>query len=624
MVSSASVIYGFYLSTGNYTKVNNNTFKNFTAASTIYGVFLSSAQYSEVNNNVFDNHVNPQTNYSIYFSSCQYSQANNNRITNIFLSGTYYGVAILSSPYTEAIGNYIDNVYNGSTGITVGIYGSSSQYAKVNKNKISRIAGSMYGYGIYLTTVADAQIIDNEIFDITGFGTSTTGAMGIYILGTSSNGQIINNSIANIRTTQWSTGGTTTNPMGITISGGTGYKIWHNSVQLSGEQIKTGTSGSLSACLMLTSTAVNTINLRNNNFSNTLVGLSGTRSFAIYLAGTGNLTNSTMDYNNYYVGGPFGMVGFLTSNRITLNDWKSATSRETNSMNIFTEFNSINNNSPVPGSAIIGKGTPITEVVYDILGNQRSTTNPTPGAYEHAADILGPEIVFNKLLTTTSTDNRIITATITDYSGVNKTNSAPRLYYRATKNSNSWVGNSSSQDGWKYSTATISGDQYTFTLDYNKLNGGMQVGDIIEYFIIAQDVAPTQNISVSRGFFSVTPTSTDLNAQNFPFYDADSYRTAYPVTGDIKVGSNQDFTTLTDEGGLFDYMNKNVISGEVNILITSDLSETGKYQLGAMTYENGDFHYINIRPSEAKTKKVIRCCSRKCLNLVPRCKLCKS
>ncbi len=609
MISGTSVVYGFYISSGNYTKVNNNTFKNFQAlSSAVYGVFLSSAQYSEVNNNVLDNHISGSTTYPIYLSSCQYSKVNNNRLTNIFLSSAsnnfIYGIGIFSSPYTESLNNYIDNMINNTLSTNAGIYVSSSQYAKINNNRISRLVSQQLSYGIFFTTVADAQVNGNEIFDMTANGTSTTGAWGIFITGTSSNTEIINNTIAYVRTTQSSASSTTNNPFGIAISGGTGYKIWYNSVQLSGKQIATGTQGTLSACLMISSTAVNTFNLRNNNFSNTLEGLSGSNSYAIYLAGTGNLTNSTMDYNNYYVGGPHGMLGFLTSNRNSISDWRTATSREQNSMSILVQFNSHLNNSPIPGSQIIGKGTPISDVIYDILGEQRSNTTPTPGAYEKAADILGPDIVFDKLTITSSTANRVITARITDYTGVNKTNSAPRLYYRATKNSNAWVGNNSNQDGWKFATATISGDQYTFTLDYNRLNGGMVVGDVIEYFIIAQDIAPKQNISVSRGFFSVTPTSTDLNAQNFPFYDADSYRTAHPIKGEIKVGSGQDYATLTDDGGLFEYMNKNIITGEVNVLITRDLTETGKHQLRNMSYENGNFHYINIRPSEAKTKKI--------------------
>ncbi|MBS3998941.1 MAG: hypothetical protein KGZ71_00510, partial [Desulfobulbaceae bacterium] len=605
MVSSGGS-YGIYISIGNYSKVYNNVMKNFTLSSTFYGVFLSSAQYAEIYNNQIDNITNTTTFYGVYLSSCPYSKVENNRLTNFYNSAsTLYSIFLSSCIETNVLNNYIENT-NTPAGSSYAIYLSSSDKSKVNQNKISKIVASTYSYTIFLTTVADAQVIGNEIFDITANGTSTTGAWGIFIQGTSSNTQIINNSIANIRTTQWSTTGTTTNPFGIAISSGTGYKIWHNSVQLSGKQIATGTQGTLSACLMISSTAVNTIDLRNNLFSNTLEGLSGSRSFCVYLVGTGNLTNSTMDYNNYYVGGAYGKIGFLTSDINDLTAWKSATSREANSMNLFTEFNSINNNAPVPGSQVIGKGTGISNVIYDITGVQRSTTNPTPGAYEKAADILGPDIVFEKFASTTKTDNRVLVATIKDYTAVNKTSSAPRLYYRAIKNSNSWVGNNSTQDGWKYATATISGDQYSFTLDYNKIYDGMKVGDVYEYFIIAQDLAPSANISVSKGFFSVKPTSTSLTAENFPFYDPDSYKVAQAIKGEIKVGTGtgKDFATLTDAGGLFEYLNNGILTGDVDVVISTDITESGSVQLKKLIYEDAPYYNVKIGPSEAKTKKI--------------------
>ncbi|MCO5249972.1 MAG: hypothetical protein M9949_00945 [Candidatus Kapabacteria bacterium] len=600
-----STVYGLYFYYGNESKIYDNTFSNFKSGSTLYGCYILQSPYTELYNNKIDNMSSPTTLYNIYLSSCAYSTVEDNRITNIYNAGTMYGIYLTSSAESTVQRNYLDNLMN-SSGASYGIRINSSGKSKALNNIVSNQTASTYSRGISFATVADGELSNNEIFGITANGSSTTGAWGIEISSTSSNTQIINNSIANIRTTQWSTSGTTTNPFGISITGGTGYKIWHNSVQLNGEQIETGTSGTLSSCLMITSTAVNTIDLRNNLFSNTLEGLSGSRSFCVYLVSTNNLNNSTMDYNNYYAGGDYGMIGYLNSDITNLSGWQSATSRESNSMNIFTEFNSTTNNAPVPGSQVIGKGIGLSEVEYDITGEQRSATNPTPGAYEKAADLLGPDIVFERFASTTSTDNRVLVATITDYTAVNKTTSAPRLYYRAIKNSNSWVGNSSTQDGWKYATATISGDEYSFTLDYNKIYDGMEVGDVYEYFIVAKDVAPAGNISVSKGFFSVNPTSTSLTAENFPFYDSDNFKIAEAIEGEITVGSGsgKDYATLTDVGGVFEYLNNGILTGDVEVVISTDISESGSIALGKLLYEGAEYYNVTFKPSEAKVKRL--------------------
>ncbi|PKL85808.1 MAG: hypothetical protein CVV22_06540 [Ignavibacteriae bacterium HGW-Ignavibacteriae-1] len=604
-MNSGGLIYNCYLSTGNYSKFYDNSIKNIVANGSMYGYYCSSNQYGEVYNNQIDNITTTGLAYLYYNTSCPYMIIEDNRATNVYNASTMYGVYLSSGTEGVVQRNYFDNLMN-SSGTSYGLYLSSCSKAKVLNNRIGNQTATTYSYGIYFTTVADAEVFNNEIFGLTANGSSTTGAWGIFIAGTSSNTKIINNTIANIRTTQWSTTGTTTNPFGIAISGGTGYKIWHNSVQLTGKQVEIGTTGTLSACLMLSSTSVNTIDLRNNLFSNTLEGLSGSRSFCVYLSSSSNLSNSTLDYNNYYAGGTYGMIGYLNSDISNLSGWQSATSRESNSSNYFTEFNSINNNSPVPGSEVIGQGTGISEVVYDITGVQRSATNPTPGAYEKAADLLGPEIVFEKLAPTTSTDNRVLVATITDYTAVNKTSSAPRLYYRAIKNTNAWVGNSSSQDGWKYATATINGDEYSFTLDYNKIYDGIEIGDVYEYFIVAQDIAPTGNIGVSKGFFSVNPTSTSLTAENFPFYDPDNFKVAEAIEGEITVGSGsgKDYATLTDAGGVFEYLNSGILTGDVEVIISTDIPESGTIALGKLLYEGAEYYNVTFKPSEAKVKRL--------------------
>ncbi|MFA5511649.1 MAG: right-handed parallel beta-helix repeat-containing protein, partial [Candidatus Kapaibacterium sp.] len=604
-VTGVSSTYPIYCVNSSDLVVSGNTINNIkTSSSVVYPFYLSSCPYSEVSNNKVSNISSQSTMYGIYNSSNSYIKILNNEFRNMTnTTSTFATIYMTSCSYSEVKGNSIIDMNTTSSSTSYGIYMSSCSYSEVDNNNIRNVNTFSPIYVIYASSCTESKYTNNLLDNISSYGSGATGALGFYIL--SSNSSIfVNNSVSRLKTTQYSTSGTTTNPIGFLFSSGTGYKLYYNSVNLTGKQIELGTSGSMSACLYLSSTAVNTLDIRNNNFYNDLEGAAGSRSFAIYFQSSSNLTNSTMDYNNYYVAGPYAILGYLSGNRNDLASWKSITSRESNSNSIFPDFNSSSVLAPYIGSGILGKGTPISGYNTDILGANRSGTAPTPGAYENADDIAGPDIIYNKLLTTTSFSNRTVVTTITDKTGINLSGSEPRLYYRKTSTDNTYNGNTNTSSGWKYSTATQNGDEFTFILDYDKIQGGVTIGDVIEYFILAQDLSTNQNISITSGSFTSYPTSTNLTASNFPVVNVDNFKLAASVVGNINVGSNQTYTSLTGANGLFNHMNNNVISGEVNIYITSNLSESGEIALGNLTYENGSYHKINIRPN-TDTERII-------------------
>ncbi|MBX3042102.1 MAG: immunoglobulin domain-containing protein [Candidatus Kapabacteria bacterium] len=631
-IDYTSAIYVMYLYYSSGIKVYNNTIKNITGVSSLYSIFIQQSPNAKVYGNTIDNvRTGNGLNYPIYCATCSAGEIYDNTVNNVGGTSTFYGVYLSSAASGKILNNKITNVTNNST--TYGVFVSSAQYVQIKDNVIDNLwaTANTTTYPYYMSSCANMEFINNRAVNITSGatiygayatssatskfhnnyfdnfisnGSSTTGAAGFYIL-SSNNSEIVNNSVSRMISTQWSTSGTTTNPFGILISSGTGYKIYYNSVNLTGKQLPSGTQGTLSACLILSGTAVNSFDLRNNNFYNDLEGLSGSRSFAVYLAGTGNLTSSTMDYNNYYVGGPYGHIGFLSSNSTTLAAWKSATSREGNSMNIFTDFNSVNVLAPYIGSALLGKGTPISGFQTDIIGVTRSGTNPTPGAYEEADDIVGPEIVFQKLMTTTNWGNRTVIANITDKTGVDVSGSAPRLYYRKASTDNTYNGNTSSTSGWKYSDATaLGGNQFSFTVDYGKLQGGAGEGDEIQYFIIAQDIAAKKNISTTSGIFNQYPNTTNLTTSNFPVNNADSYRLAVGFSGNYSIGTNQTYTSLTKPDGIFQALMNNVIEGDVYLNISSNLTETGEVGLTSLTYDEGGPYTIYIRPNSTTKRSI--------------------
>ncbi|HRP02546.1 MAG TPA: right-handed parallel beta-helix repeat-containing protein [Candidatus Kapabacteria bacterium] len=619
-----SSVYGIYLSSVPGAKVYNNNIENIKGNGLIYGTYIASCSGSLVSNNTIKNLQATSTLYGLYLSSCTYSQVDGNKIMNLSAaSAVTYGIGFLSSHYSELTNNIVKNLSNSSTlyGINSSsnnstiknntvedlvtytstgylFYLSSGTNSLIKFNKFKGLTAFVQAYGIYTTSGTDQLFEGNQVADISSNGTGATSAIGFHVL-SGNNQTLINNSFSYMRSTNYGSTSTTYNTFGIILGNGTGHKLYFNTVSLSGTRINIGTATSMSAALLVSSTAVNGIDIRNNVFANTLTSpITNSKSYAVYMISTNNLTNSTvMDYNDYYVSaGVQGVLAYMAGDRTTLALWQSITSKEQNSINIDPLFNSYKFPSPAPGSQIANKGTAITGITTDILNEARNSTNPTPGAFENAKDIVGPDISYTKLISTTSLENRSIIATITDFSGVNNSTNPPRIYYRKTNNANTFNNNTSSTDGWKYASSIKNGDQFTFTIDYSKLYGGANAGDDIEYFIVAQDNVGTPNTSIADGQAATSVTSTNLVGTNFPFSDANMYSIAYSLSGTYNIGSGQTYTSLTSDGGFFQYANKAVITGNVNIVITSNTDESGAFQLNKLPYEGSPNWTIVIKP----------------------------
>ena len=144
----------------------------------------------------------------------------------------------------------------------------------------------------------DAIISRNKIHSL--YELNNNGVNGILISnGTSTyNVSIVNNVIYDLKSPNYSATNLTINPFGIRILSGIDHKIYYNSVNLFGEQIPTGTSGTLSAALMINNNVPipTGLDIRNNVFANSLIGLTGSNSYAIYSqVPAANFTS--IDYN---------------------------------------------------------------------------------------------------------------------------------------------------------------------------------------------------------------------------------------------------------------------------------------------------------------------------------------
>lgn len=460
--------------------------------------------------------------------------------------------------------------------------------------------------------VADATITRNRIYGIYNMNTGGWGAYGInFTTSTGVNNNLIaNNVIYDILTVNYS--GTTYNPFGIRILGGTNYKILYNSVHLFGEQGTSSYTGTVAACLLITSTAVTGTDLRNNVFASGIKGATGTKSYCIYLAGTGNLTSSTLNYNDYYPYGDYGVLGYMGADYTSITAWRSATSQEGNSFSSNPNFNADNFLRPLANSPLGGAGTPLINVTNDHLNVTRSTTAPTVGAYEQLGDFIPPKIEYTLISNSTSTSNRTLTdwAKITDYTGVNTTpGTRPRLYYKKSTNANTYVDNTSATNGWKWVEASGTGDSpFSFTIDYSKLYGGAPaLWDKIDYFVVAQDITSYVNVGIQSGQFNedYPPSSVALTSSAFPIEGIiNQYQILPAYSGNYYVGSGQTYTSLTGAGGFFEALNQGVLTGNVIVNVTSNLTETGLNALNQISEEFGTGYTITIRPNAAATRTI--------------------
>ena len=463
------------------------------------------------------------------------------------------GISVTECTGVVISGNTVNNVTNAATnpvGISLGNGVSSTVVEKntINNIKYTGSSTTYGGRGIYVNpgyALSNITIKNNLVFQISGMGSTTVTASnsGIMIDGTSG-----------------------------------GINICYNSVYLSGTS--TVLAAIQSSALVINSTLANGLDIRDNIFQNSQLnnGNSGSVAYAVYSA-VSSTVYSNINYNDYFAGGSQGCLGYLGSAKTTLALWQTATGKDANSINADPLFVSVSDLTPGMGGPVIGTGVSISGITTDYLGVTRNNP-PTVGAYENGIDVLGPVISYTPFGNTASLLARTLIATIVDPSGVPTSGSGlPVLYWR--KNTDSWI----SQPG-----VSVGGNQFQFTF-----GSGVSSGDIISYYIVAQDgqtPVPFLNSNPSAGVSGMT---YNPPAAATPPTTPYSYRVLISFSGDIIIGAGGDYTSLTGSGGLFNAINNNVFAGNVTAYIASDLTEDGTNVLNQWTEYGGSNYTLTIR-----------------------------
>lgn len=635
--------------TATYTNVYNNTVTNNTLntsgqISPVYYGGSSSTLCLKAdlyNNTITSNNRTAgvtlgQFNCLYASSSTVLTQAHDNIMNNngnaTASAGATYGYYNFAFTFTEnTYNNQISNL-TGGTGVTVALFASSGSgptNKSVYNNQIYAISGAGQTGAIQSDYATTGAVYKNNIYNISSSAvTGTPGTFGINIGANIPNTDIsvYNNFISELKTPASTATGAI---YGLWLQGSSvSYiKAFNNTVYLDASSSSSSTFGTAAAFIAATPADVN---MRNNILVNmSTPGPTGGFSAAVVKGSTAVINYDILSsYNCLYAGTP-------AANRLIYNDGTNSDQTLAAFINrvnprdhaSFSELPPFINVAVSPYNLHINPasatqcesgGTPIALVATDYDGNARFNNAGYPvgtfvpkasdvGADEFGGnimnDIAAPRIDYtalgNDVLGTSRTQSSF--ATITDPSGVNTTaGTKPRLYYKKSTNANTFNDNTNATDGWKYVEASNSTSPFSFTIDYTALLGGtVSAGDIIQYFVISQDLAGTPNVSMNAGGFTLNPATVNLAAANFPIAGTINQYTISGTSfaGTINVGSAETITSLTNAGGLFQQINSGVVTGDVTVVLTSDLAaETGTYPLMQWSEKGAGNYRLSITP----------------------------
>jgi len=561
--------------TGTTVQNNNNNFSNITltGATTMAGWFnndgTGSTPVKTMNGNTFSNWTCGTS--AVNVLQCNFggnANISNNAISNITGQGAVTAILRGSSgtvAQLDIANNVISNVTSTSTGGTViGVsFTHASTLANINSNTISLLSSTGASVtGINSTAGTTVNLFKNNVNNLSSSNTNAV-VSGIAV-GGGTTVNVYNNFVSDLRAAS-STG--LNSVIGLNFSGGTTVNASYNTVYLgSAGSLTGGATFGGSGVYVSSSTA---LNLKNNIVNVKATGVTGYFSALKRSTGTAltKPSNVTATNNIYFVSPEPYIYGEGTTLSTATNVYYNAASGYTGTADpnfntacgLYKVFMAENGTfwednlvagmptgtfSPSGASYAESNATGSTtpSISDDFAGTARSAT-PDCGALEFSGtltDAAGPSISYTNIPNPANICAAVtLSATITDPSMVNTTaGTAPRLWYKKQTNTDALPGtNDNTTDGWKYVEATGS---YTFTVDYNKIFGGVAGADVIQYFVVAQDNAGTPNVStVSANYFSgFCPSSVALASGAFPLANTTGLRTfTIPAFGTATAGT---------------------------------------------------------------------------------------
>ncbi len=525
-----------------------------------------------------------------------------NAATNIGVNGMFFRNMVNLSITNNTLQNI--GVSTNNFGLAGFYLESNVNRAVITGNTITNMAANTTNtsLGINMGTTVINSIVSKNTFTTLHNDNTTATAIRCILVNTgtaASNDTIVNNMISDI----YNYGGTASgsNPTGIDIEGSSGgVCVWHNSVNFASSHA--GFNGiTTSYCLYITTSGSN-LDIRNNIFSNTSINTAnaGAKNYAVLSTAAASQFLFS-DFNDLYVSGGANVLAILGGvDFTTLSSIQTASGANSHSVNVNPNFIS-GTNLHIPAGTVsrLESGGFNVGVTTDFDNQVRPGPIPVTfgggtavdiGADEFDGviqDVVPPAITYTPLTSSCNTLDRVVTAVITDATGVNNTASLkPRIFFK--KNSGAYV----SAQGSLTSGTAINGT-WSFTISTAALSG-LAVGDIVSYYIVAQDVASTPNIGAtpSGGFVA----GADVNAAGTPPTTPSSYAIFNTLSGTYNVGVGQTYATITAAVTAY---NNSCLSGPVTFQLmdaTYAASETFPITINNSIYASAS-NTLTIKPA---------------------------
>lgn len=334
---------------------------------------ITTGAYASINN-CFENNLITRSYQGIYANGGSSTYPN----TGLKISNNVIGSTTASDNIGQ-YGIYLSNTATSSTGspLVVGNEVSCGDYA---------VGAGSTNAGVYVSSSNYGLIIErNNIHDVAQSSTGGWGAHGISIISSTNNSNIIirNNFIRDITAQSYTTGITSSfQNYGIFVSVGvTGLVINHNTIYLNkANATSIGVSNPVSACINVTTSSATISQLYNNILINNQGGVS-TAAYGIITSSASNITASATNNNNIYCPSS-GKVGYFSgANRITLSDWRTATTSDASSISESVSFVSATDLHIPVGTTSLCESGGVSTSTSGVSVDFDNTTRPGTSTY---------------------------------------------------------------------------------------------------------------------------------------------------------------------------------------------------------------------------------------------------
>ncbi len=386
--SDRVTIDGRFGGTGNYLFIQNTNTATSTAAIQVssLGAGLGATDITIRNCNVKAGTDSSASTFGIFFGGASVSTSGsgadfqNTLITENVVSRCAFGIYVRGITANPAVNLVVSKNTVGSDLINdyVTLYGINIQAANapvITENRVYNMKYASSRHGLWFgSNVSNAVVTKNKVHSMDQTGVTGYNTYAIHF---SSGTGCIDNLIANNMVYDINTYGNTSLWLnGIRIIGGSNYKIYYNSVSITGAFGNTA-ADLPSACLAITTASTN-MDIRNNIFLNTREGTTP-KNYAVYSLNTTTFLN--IDYNDYWTTGA--VMGYFGADVADLAAWKTATGQDLHSISgdpLFTDPLNLHIVTGA-GSPVGNAGISIAGITTDIDGDTRNNP-PDMGADE--------------------------------------------------------------------------------------------------------------------------------------------------------------------------------------------------------------------------------------------------